>query len=282
MEKDRRTHQRFQQGKGIHITNILCLAHYTVNNENILTTDASTKDWAQHCGDLKPVGNASRFLSDTERKYAINELELLAFMWELKLFRLHIYGRPIELLTHRQALEQLIKRNRSNKTYSATLTRRLDRLAHFYIKITHNAGKHQGLTDFLSRNPVSKPEPTENYDKESVINCIIPLFELINNHGSINESKIKKRTDHSKKCELKTNQSQNSYQNKPKSSDGKTNERSPLLSTQQKVSTLTLSNKTKRKWITKRSNFSKKKTQQQKHLPYQIDGKNWSNRTIIK
>ena len=47
---------------------------------------------------------------------------------------------------------------------------------------------------------------------------------------------IATRTDHSKKCEQKTDESQNSYQTKQKSRDGKTNDRSPLLSTQQKVS----------------------------------------------
>ena len=66
------------------ITQLPCLAHYNSNKENILTTDASTKRlgaslWQkQKDGTLKPVGFASRFLSDTEKKYAINELELLS------------------------------------------------------------------------------------------------------------------------------------------------------------------------------------------------------------
>ena len=131
----------------------------------------------------------------------------------------------------------MIKRNRSNKTYSARLTPWLDRLARFDIKIKHVTGKQLGLTDFLGRNIVSNPEPTENYDEEYVISCMIPLSEFINNHGSINESKMREtQSDHSKKCEQKTDQSQNRYQNKPKSSDGKTNEPSSLNLTQQKDS----------------------------------------------
>ena len=129
-------------------------------------------------------------------KYAINELELLAVVWGLEHFRLYVYGKPIELLTDHQALEPLIKRNRSNKTYSARLTRWLDRLAHFDINIKHIAGKHLKLTDYLSKNPISKPEPIENYDEEYVINCVIPLLEFINTHGSItNEKKIEAQTD---------------------------------------------------------------------------------------
>ena len=130
------------------LTQLPCLAHYNPKSENILTTDASTKGlgatlWhEQKDGNLKPIGFASRFLLDTEKKYAINELELLAVVWGLEHFRLYIYGKPIELLTDHQALEPLIKRNRSNKTYSARVTRWLDRLAHFDIQIKHVARKH--------------------------------------------------------------------------------------------------------------------------------------------
>ena len=84
------------------ITQLPCLARFNADNENIITTDASTKGlgatlWQkQNDGNLKPIRIASRFLSDTEKKYAINELELQAVVWELEQFRLNIYGKPIE------------------------------------------------------------------------------------------------------------------------------------------------------------------------------------------
>ena len=147
------------------------------------------------------------------------------------------YVRTTNWIIERPPSPRTTKRNRSNKTYSARLTRWLDRLAHFDTKKKHIARKHLGLTDFLSRNPVSKSEPKENYDEEYAINCMIPLLEFINTHRSINESKMKEtRADHSKKCKQKINQSQNCYQNKPKPRDGKAKNRSSLLSTQQKVS----------------------------------------------
>ena len=162
------------------ITEIPCVAHYNSDYPNIITTDASTKGlgatlWQeQPDGKLKPIGFASRFLSDTEKKYAINELELLAVVWGLEHFRLYIYGKPNKLLTDHQALEPLIKRNRSNKTYSARLTRWLDRLAHFTINVNHIAGEHLALTDYLSRNPSMPPPTDEAYDEEYVINSIMP------------------------------------------------------------------------------------------------------------
>ena len=56
------------------ITEIPCLAHYNSDYPNVITTDASTKGlgatlWQeQPDGKLKPIGFASRFLSDTEKK----------------------------------------------------------------------------------------------------------------------------------------------------------------------------------------------------------------------
>ena len=56
------------------ITEIPCLAHYNSDYSNVITTDASTKGlgatlWQeQPDGNLKPIGFASRFLSDTEKK----------------------------------------------------------------------------------------------------------------------------------------------------------------------------------------------------------------------
>ena len=120
----------------------------------------------------------------------------------------------MELLTDYQALEPLIKKNRSKKTYCARLTRWLDRLAHFDIKIKYIAGEHLALKYYLSKNPVSKPEPIENYDEAFVINCVILLHEFITTHGSMSESKRKEiRTDHSLEREQKTSQSQGDKQN---------------------------------------------------------------------
>ena len=196
------------------ITEIPCLAHYNSNLQNIITTDASIKGlgatlWQkQENGDIKPISYASRFLSDAEKKYAINELELLAVVWGLEHFRLYIYGKPITILTDHKSLEPLLKRNRSNKTYSARLTRWLDRLAHFDININHIAGKHLQLTDYLSRNPISQAEQIELYDEEYVINNISLLNDFIKEYGSLSHSfeeanKNGKRAENSDQSQLR-------------------------------------------------------------------------------
>ena len=199
------------------ITEIPCLAHYSSDYPNIITTDASTKGlgatlWQeQPDGKLKPIGFDSRFLSDTEKKYAINELELLAVVWGLEHFRLYIYGKPIKLLTDHQALEPLIKRNRSNKTYSARLTRSLDRLAHFTININQISGKHLALTDYLSKNPSMPPQTDEAYDEEYAINNIMPHCKFISKHGCL--------SNHANQSERATVESEHKANNKPRPQD---------------------------------------------------------------
>ena len=112
-------------------------------------------------------------------------MELLAVVWGLEHFRLYIYGKPIKLLTGHQALEPLIKRNRSNKTYSAQLTRWLDRLAHFTINVSHIAGKHLALMDYLNRNPSAPPQADDVYDEEYVINNVIPHYNFVTKYGCL-------------------------------------------------------------------------------------------------
>ena len=74
-----------------------CLAHYAKDKDNIVTTDASTTGlgitlWQkQDDGNMKPIAFGSRYLNDTEKKYSIGELELLAVVWGLEKFRFHLY-----------------------------------------------------------------------------------------------------------------------------------------------------------------------------------------------
>ena len=154
-------------------------------------------------------------MNDTEKKYSIGELELLAVVWGVEKFRFYLYGKKVHLYTNHEALEPLIKRNRSNKQYSARLTRWLDRLTHFDISIQHIAGNNLKFTDYLSRNPVGGATPEENYDEEYVINILSEQAKLNIKYGPIfaDQSKSEKAITETKKStpeeqnENRTNQS---------------------------------------------------------------------------
>ena len=168
-----------------------CLAHYAKDKNNIVTTDASTTGlgitlWQkQNDANTKPIANGSSYLNETEKKFSIGELELLAVVWGLEKFRFYLYGKKVNLYTDHQALETLIKQNRCIKQYSAKLTRWLDRLTHFDISIQHIAGSNLKFTDYLSRSPVGGATPEENYEEEYVINILTEHAKLNLKHGRL-------------------------------------------------------------------------------------------------
>ena len=185
------------------ITEAPCLAHFDPKRENYITTDACNTGpgatlWQKEGVVFRPIAFASRFLTDCEKKYAINELELLGALWGLEYFRYYVYGKKVNLSTDHQALQPLLKKNRAHKQYSARLTRWLDRLSHFDDNIQYTAGKNIPLTDYLSRHPIVPTEIAElenkadrqnetEADEEIVFNQIYGLFEFNRARGSIKQ-----------------------------------------------------------------------------------------------
>ena len=233
-----------------------CLAHYAKDKDNIVTTDASTTGlgitfWQKQDNGKtkKPIAYGSRYLNDTDKKYSIDELELLAVVWGLEKFRFYLYGKKIHSYTDHQALEPLIKRNRSNKQSSARLTRWLNRLTDFDISIQHIAGSNLKFTHYLSRNPVGGATPEENYDEEFVINILAEQAELNLNYGQIFEDQSKRSkciTERTKnnskhKTEHKTDQSQLNRTFKNKNHVNQTEQNKKTTSGQSDICTLKVS-----------------------------------------
>lgn len=87
------------------------------NRDFILQTDASNFGVAavllqEVNGDRRPIGYASRCLSEAERKYSVYELEALAVLFGLEKFRFYLEHRPFQLETDNQALTWVLARPR--------------------------------------------------------------------------------------------------------------------------------------------------------------------------
>ena len=63
----------------------------------------------QEEGTWKPISFASRFLTELESKYSINELELLAIVWSIEYFRSYVYGVPFKIISDHKALATVLK-----------------------------------------------------------------------------------------------------------------------------------------------------------------------------
>ena len=101
----------------------------------------------------KPISCASRFLTELEAKYSINELELLAVVWAIEHFKNYVYGEKFGVVSDHKALQKVLKANKGNKTFSSRLTRWVDRLLPFDFSVIHAPGRTIGLADYLSRHP---------------------------------------------------------------------------------------------------------------------------------
>ena len=102
----------------------------------------------------KPFSYASRYLTELEAKYSINELELLAVVWSIEHFKIYIYGVSFGIVSDHKALQSVLKSNKGNKTYSSRLTRLVDRLLPLEFSIVHTPGRTLGMADYLSRHPL--------------------------------------------------------------------------------------------------------------------------------
>ena len=194
------------------ITEILCLAHFARDYDNIVTTDASkagfgvTIWWRQNDDTIRPVAVASRYLNDAENNYSIAELKLLAAIWRLQKFRFYLHGKKVFLYTDHQALETLIEPNWAYLKHSARLTRWLDRVPYFDISTKHTTGKNLALTDNLTRHPTEEATTEETHEEEYVITILSEHFKLNHKNGQLlNMDRKFLLTDHSTNMTLETN-----------------------------------------------------------------------------
>ena len=141
------------------IEKVVELSHFKRNQENRIICDASKQGLGavlqqnQNNGEWKPICFASRFLTNFEAKYSINELELLAIVWAVEHFKNYVYGVKFKIISDHKALMTVLKPNRGNKTFSSRLTRWVDRLLPFEFEVVHVAGRTLGMADYLSRHP---------------------------------------------------------------------------------------------------------------------------------
>ena len=68
----------------------------------------------------------------------------MAVVWGLERFRLHLYGKQVLLISDHQALEPLVKKNKTNKQNST----RQETMAKETESIRHNPEIHWGKNQF--------------------------------------------------------------------------------------------------------------------------------------
>ena len=95
------------------------LAHYDPSKPTALQTDASRRKGLgyallqKHADKWKLIQCGSRFLTETESRYAMVELELQAATWAMKKCRIHLLGlEHFELVVDHKALVTILDKHR--------------------------------------------------------------------------------------------------------------------------------------------------------------------------
>jgi hypothetical protein len=127
----------------------------------VVTTDASgfavgaTLGQNQGKG-LQPIAFLSHKMSDSERRFAVHERELLAVIIALKEWRHYVHGRKFKVITDHQSLHYLP----TQPQLSPRQVRWLEFLQQFEFDIEYKPGRLNVVADALSRRSDHQPAPS--------------------------------------------------------------------------------------------------------------------------
>jgi transposase InsO family protein len=144
------------------------LAHFDPTLPTRLETDASKLKGLgfvlrqQHEDGWRLVQCGSRFITDTEARYAVIELEMLGVVWAVKKLRVFLQGLPsFEIMVDHRPLVPILNQYTLDQVENLRLQRLKEKLQTYSFTASWQCGKDHALADALSRAPVSDPSPED-------------------------------------------------------------------------------------------------------------------------
>ena len=140
------------------------LAYFQFNAPTKLETDASRTHglgfilWQYQDGQWKLIQCGSRFISETESRYAMIELELLAIVWAVRKCRIFLTGNHFEVVTDHRPLVPILNTYTLDQIENQRLQRLVMKWQMFQFTTTWRKGRDHHVADALSRAPVDEPE----------------------------------------------------------------------------------------------------------------------------
>ena len=126
------------------------LAYYNPKLPVTISADASQNGFGCVClQEGKPIAYASRSLTETEKRYAQIEKELLALFYACTKFDQYIFGRHVNAETDHQPLVTIMKKTIHNAT--PRIQKMILKLQRYNISLVYKRGKDLLIADALSR-----------------------------------------------------------------------------------------------------------------------------------
>ena len=149
-------------------------------------------------GKERVIHYASRALTKPEKAYSVWQIEALACIWSVQLFRMYLAGSKFKLFTDSTAARAMLQADSSKE--GGRLMRWGLGLMEFDFTIIHRKGSKNGNADMLSRNTLSSDEPYgegptiiekclcvstgEEHDIETALFANMALVERAPDHGT--------------------------------------------------------------------------------------------------
>ena len=140
------------------------MSYFDLTKPTRLCTDASRQGLGlvlqqKHDETWHLVQAGSRFLSDTESRYAIIELELLAVAWAISKCNIFLAGLQLfHVITDHHPLVPILNNHRLDEIENPRLQRMKAKLMGYNFTTEWLKGSLNQAPDALSRNPTSNPE----------------------------------------------------------------------------------------------------------------------------
>ena len=158
------------------------LAHFDITLPTMLQTDASRLHGLgfallqRHGEDWKLVQCGSRFLTDTETRYAVIEVEMAAVLWAIKKCSTYLTGLPnFELVIDHRPLVPILNSKGIGEIENPRLQRMKEKLSAYSFTARWQKGNLHSIPDALSRAPIQ--DPIEEDTKEMA--RVDPLHETV-------------------------------------------------------------------------------------------------------
>ena len=200
------------------LTQAPVLRYYDHKQPLTLQADSS-KDGLGACllQDGRPVCYASRALTDTEKRYAQIEKELLAIVFAAKRFHQYVYGRPVTVQSDHKPLEVIVRKPLSKAP--ARLQGMLLQLQRYDLQVTYTPGKHMYIADTLSRATASREG--ENINENPCDERVVYALEATDSLSEETLSQLKKATAADSVLQAVCEKHKNGWPMKKKSLDRK-------------------------------------------------------------
>ena len=133
------------------------LSYFDPSKKSVIQVDASQKGiGAVLLQDGKPIAFASKSLSETEKRYANIERELLAVVFGCERFHTYVYGAKFQVDSDHKPLEMITQK--SLRSAPPRLQRMLLRLQPYDMDVCYRPGKQVLISDALSRQPAPQDD----------------------------------------------------------------------------------------------------------------------------